>query len=98
MRVEGLEPGFQLAVAILGLRGLEHVSIGRGLAEQVFGLTVAHAHAFGLMAHVPRLVAEHRSCRSAVRTLTEDPGNQGVANRARRSAQRTLQDFTNPGT
>ena len=34
---------------------------------------------------------------SAVRTLTEDPGNQGVANRARRSA-RGLQDFTNPGT
>ena len=48
MRVEGLEPGFQLAVAVLGRHGLERVAIGRGLAEQVLGLTVAHAHAFGL--------------------------------------------------
>src|SRR5271157_5103888 len=35
VRVEGLEPGFQLAVAVLGLHGLERVAIGGGLAEQV---------------------------------------------------------------
>ena len=48
VRVEGFEPGFQFAVAVLGRHGLERIAIGRGLAEQVLGLTVAHAHAFGL--------------------------------------------------
>ncbi len=36
--IEGLEPGFQVAVTILGLDGPERIAIGGGLAEQVLDL------------------------------------------------------------
>ncbi len=80
--VEGLEPGFQLAVAILGLHGLERIAIGGGLAEQVFDLGELGLDLADLALEVGGLAIGEFLLRAAIALSGFRAGGAGGADRA----------------